>query len=282
MTSSEPASIDPGPRLAGRLALVTGAGCDPVDAASPPGIGEAIARLLARAGAHVAVADRDEAAGRLTVERIAAEGGRASFVKCDVASIAQCGRAVAAVLEASGRLDILVNNAGVTSTAPATGLDEAEWDRVVGVNLKGAMFMSSAALPAMMNQQAGAIVNIVSPAGRRSFSNPAYAASKSGLAGLTVDLAGTYGRHGVRVNAVLPGAVYTPMVQRLDPGPEGRARRARNNPLGIEGTGWDVAWAVLYLAGDEARWVTGTTIAVDGGLLVAPPLPVTAPASAAA
>lgn len=270
-STSFPAAAQPGPRLAHRVALVTGAGSDPASRHSLPGTGEAIARLLASAGAHVIVADRDRGAGELTVERIVAEGGSATFVACDVSSVEQCRAAVDAAAAWRGRLDILVNNAGVTSTAGAEALSEAEWDRVLGVNLKGAMFMSSAAIPVMAGRGGGSIVNIVSAAGRRSFSNPAYAASKSGLVGLTVDLAGTHGGQGIRVNAVMPGSVYTPMVERLDPTEAGRDFRARSNPLGTEGTAWDVAWAVLFLAGDEARWITAVTLPVDGGMLVMPP-----------
>ncbi|MFA5580418.1 MAG: SDR family NAD(P)-dependent oxidoreductase [Paracoccaceae bacterium] len=261
---------DPGPRLDGRVALVSGAGSIARDDAIPS-IGSAVAKLLADAGAMVFVLDRDPVAAAHTADWIIQDGGQARPLVCDIAQEGAVETAVAELMASAGRLDILVNNAAVTSTVSAVDMSHAEWSRVVDVNLRGAMFLSAAALRVMSPQHSGAIINILSPAGMRSFANPAYAAAKAGLGGLTVDLAGAWGGHGIRVNAVTPGTVWTPMVQRLDPSPGARKLRGAVTALGTEGTGWDVAFAVLFLASDEARWVTGNNIVVDGGFLTLPP-----------
>ena len=263
----------PGTRLEGRVAIVTGAGTGP-GGGDAVGTGVATARLLAQAGARVVVVDRDREAGRRTCELIAADGEKSLLEVADVSDAESCRKVVAAATTAYGSVDVLVNNAAVTSFMPASDMTEEEWSRVIGINLKGAMFMSKWALKAMMAQsRGGAIVNIASGAGLRSFASPAYAASKTGILGLTADLAGTYGRHGVRVNAVVPGMLNTPMAQRIDASERGRKLRSAASPLGTEGTGWDIAWAVLFLAGDEARWITGAVLPVDAGMLVAAPLP---------
>lgn len=260
----------PGLRLDGRVALVSGAGSIARDD-DMPSIGSAVAKMLAEAGALVFVLDRDPAAAAHTVDWITQAGGQASALVCDIAQEGATEAAMAELMAHAGRLDILVNNAAVTSTVSAVDMSHAEWSRVVDVNLRGAMFLSAAALRVMAQQRSGAIVNILSSAGMRSFANPAYAAAKAGLGGLTVDLAGTWGGHGIRVNAVTPGTVWTPMVQRLDPSPGARKLRGAMTALGTEGTGWDVAWAVLFLASDAARWITGNNIVVDGGFLTLPP-----------
>jgi NAD(P)-dependent dehydrogenase (short-subunit alcohol dehydrogenase family) len=262
----------PGPRLAGKVAIVTGSGGGE-PAAEVIGIGAAIARLLALAGASVMVVDRDQAAGARTVAAIRTDGGTAGLSVRDLATPAGCAASVADTIAAFGRVDILVNNAALLSTMQADAMTEEEWNRVIATNLTAAMFMSKHTLADMMPRGEGAIVNIVSSSGQRSFANSAYAASKAGLMGLTVDMAGNYGRHGIRVNAVMPGTIWAPMAQHSDTSPLGRARRIRSNPIETEGTGWDIAWTVLFLAGEEARWITGVTIPVDAGLMIAAPLP---------
>ena len=275
---------NPANRLTGKAAIVTGAGSRHDDG-TEIGIGSAIARLLARAGASVLLVDRDSEAGAHTVALIEQEGGTARLFLGDVADPRSCEKAVAACVAEFGKLDILVNNAAVLSAIPAIDMTDEEWTRVLDVNLKSVMFMSKYALERMTGLkpgggEGGSIVNISSASGMRSFSNSAYAASKSGILGLTGDMAGTYGRQGVRVNAVIPGTVDTPMARRMSkaspsmaPSPINSQMRLKSNPLETVGTGWDVAWAVLYLAGDEARWVTGAAIPVDAGMLVAATLP---------
>lgn len=255
--------------LEGRVAIVTGAGGF-VGEDGIEGIGSAIAFALASAGAAVLVFDRDAEAAGETCRRIAHTGGDAAPYVGDVADADQCERSVAAAIDRFGRLDILVNNAAVTSSVPAHAMTEDEWSYVIDINLKGAMFMCRAALVRMMDGGGGTIVNISSAAGTRSFGNPAYAASKAGLIGLTVEIAGSYGAHAIRANTVVPGPVLTPMVQRLA-GAGDRATRLHLTPLGTEGHAADVAAAVIFLCGDEARWITGVTLPVDGGMLVVPP-----------
>jgi NAD(P)-dependent dehydrogenase (short-subunit alcohol dehydrogenase family) len=252
-----------------KVAIVTGGGGEP-DLKGPEGTGRAIARSLARAGYHLLIVDRDERAGSGTRDVIEGEGGTAACCVADVSVPEQCERAVAAAIAAFGRLDVLVNNAALVSNMQGHVMTDAEWTRVLDVNLKGAMFMSRWALEPFMVQGSGVIINIASAAGMRSFRNPAYAASKAGLIGLTTDLAGSYGPHGVRVNAVVPGTVLTPMAERFS-GSIDRAARLKLTPLQTEGRAADVAAAVLFLCSDEARWITGVTLPVDAGMLTLPP-----------
>jgi NAD(P)-dependent dehydrogenase (short-subunit alcohol dehydrogenase family) len=262
----------PGNRLAGKVAIVTGAGSTGTSE-DIIGIGVATARLLAQAGAAVAVVDRDPQAGQRTVDLIASDGGIAALIVADVSESGSCRESVAETKSRFGSPDILVNNAAVTSSVQGDAMTEEEWTRVVDINLKGAMFMSRWALTEMMPQRRGSIINMASGNGLRSFGSPAYAASKSGILGMTVDLAGTHGRHGIRVNAIIPGMVYTPMAERIDNTERGRELRRLAVPLAAEGSGWDVAWAVLFFAGDESKWITGTALPVDGGMLISATLP---------
>lgn len=265
-------AVEPGKRLEGRVALVTGGGSDPADG-DFGGIGSATAMLMAKAGAAVVVFDLDEAAARHTVSRIVAAGGRGVAVAGNIADAAACERAIKSAIEAFGRLDILVNNAAVTSRIQIGQMTDEEWNKVIGTNLTGAMTMSRLALPHLAANKTGSIINMVSAAAMRGFATPAYAASKGALIALTVDMAGTEGPRGVRVNAIMPGHVYTPMVQRIDGSTKGRRMRANASPLRTEGNSVDVAWAALFLAGDEARWITGVVLPVDAGMSVSAPLP---------
>lgn len=255
--------------LSGQVAIVSGAGGIETEDGIE-GIGSGTALALARAGAAVLVIDRDPKAGQRTVDRIAAEGGSAALLIADIADPATGQVAVDTAITRFGDAGILINNAAVVSSVGAHAMTPEEWARVIGVNLTGAMFLASAALRHFMTRGGGSIVNIASAAGMRSFGNPAYAASKAGLIGLTVELAGSYGQYGVRANAVVPGTVETPMVRSLVD-PATRAARLSLTALGNEGYACDVAAAVVFLCSTDARWITGATLPVDGGLLILPP-----------
>ena len=254
-------------RVAGRAAIVTGGG----RSGDEMSIGRAIALLLAREGARVGVLDVNEDAARTTVAEIEGEGGAALAIHGDVTSEDDCRRAVAEVLEQAGRLDILVNNVGITAGAGLiTEVDEAAWDRAMNVNAKGAFFMTRHAVPAMTG--GGSIVNISSIATISPRQGTVYAISKKALEELTLATAVQFGAQGVRANSVLPGEVWTELMARAYPTAEEAARwrelRRRRSLLGTEGDAWDIAHAVLFLASDEARWITAQTLVVDGGITV--------------
>lgn len=252
-------------RLAGKVAVITGAGS---------GIGRASARLFAREGALVVVADLVEAAAHETATLI---GPTATAMAADVTVPADMERLVATTMARHGRLDILFNNAGIdlpqATTVVATS--EADWQRIVDVNLKGVLLGARAALPVMKARGRGAILNTASQAGLVGTpQEAAYCASKGGVVALTRQMAVDYAPYGIRVNCVCPGAVDKPTVDRagwLATTPGGleqrQARLAAAIPLGRLCTAMDVAYAALYLASDEASYVTGTALAVDGGVL---------------
>jgi NAD(P)-dependent dehydrogenase (short-subunit alcohol dehydrogenase family) len=249
-------------RLADKVAIVTGAG------SRGPGLGngKAAAILFGREGARVLCVDLDAARAEETVGLIAAEGGEAVAVAADVTRGADCRRMVAAALERYGALDILHNNVGMESRKDLLETSEEEWDRVMAVDLKSMLLATQAAVPPMIERGRGAVVCVSSVAALRGHGRTAYAAAKAGVIGFVRSAAAQLGPKGIRVNAIAPGQVWTPMVASL--GPEMRERRRRASPLGTEGSGWDVGWAAVYLASDEARWVTGQTLVVDGGLTV--------------
>ena len=255
-----------GPGLGGRpaekVAIVTGAG------SRGPGIGngKAAAILFAREGARVLCVDLDAARAEETVGLIFAEAGEAVAVAADVTRAADCRRMVAAALERYGALDILHNNVGMESRKDLLETSEEEWDRVMAVDLKSMLLATQAAVPPMIERGRGAVVCVSSVAALRGHGRTAYAAAKAGVIGFVRSTAAQLGPKGIRVNAIAPGQVWTPMVESL--GPEMRERRRRASPLGTEGSGWDVGWAAVYLASDGARWVTGQTLVVDGGLTV--------------
>lgn len=251
------------PRLEGKVAIVTGAG------SRGPGIGngKATAILFAREGAKVLLVDNIAERMQETLEMIESEGGEASVFSGDVTNIADCEAMVNTAASRYGRLDILHNNVGIDSTGNVVTIDVAEWDRVMNINLKSVMLTSKFAIPKMVAGGGGAIINIASVAALRPRNMDAYSTSKGGVIALTRAMAASHAADHIRVNCIIPGMVYTPMVAEILT-PEAREQRWRSTPLQTEGTAWDVAWAAVYLASDEARWVTGIAIPVDGGALL--------------
>ncbi|HJP32091.1 MAG TPA: SDR family oxidoreductase [Candidatus Latescibacteria bacterium] len=245
-------------RVAGKVAIVTG---------GASGIGESTALRLAREGASVAVADVDDANGKRVVADIIEAGGEALFVRTDLSKTAQIRRMVERTVKKYGRLDIVHNNAIWFRHAPATELDEKDWDLTLNVGLKAVFLAAKFAIPEMRRTGGGAIVNTGSVHSLAGFATcTAYDSTKAGIMGLTRVLAIDYGPD-IRVNAVLPGAILTPLWDNLKVPPKERRRYAALVPAQRLGTGEDVANAVLYLASDEASFVTGTSLTVDGGLL---------------
>jgi NAD(P)-dependent dehydrogenase (short-subunit alcohol dehydrogenase family) len=237
-------------RLQGKSALVTGGGS---------GIGRAICVRFASEGASVVVAD---VVGERAEEVSGTIGGRA--VQVDVTVAAD----VARMVEAAGPVDVLVNNAGGGMANGVLEIDEAEWDHDVELNLKSAFLCSKAVLPGMIERGGGVIVNISSVNGLAYFANEPYSAAKAGLINLTRSMAARYGPQGVRVVAIAPGTIRTPLWQeRVDKKPEIFARLMRWYPLQRVGEPEDVAAAAAFLASDDASWITGEVLRVDGGLL---------------
>jgi NAD(P)-dependent dehydrogenase (short-subunit alcohol dehydrogenase family) len=257
-------------RLAGKTAIVTGAGTQ--GSGQGYGTGKAIAVLFAAEGAKVCLVDREPDRAEDTRRRIEALGGEAFVVRADVVSDADCRRVVEETAARYGGVDILVNNVGM---AGAQGLfdtfDETAWERMFFVNVKSALLMARHAVPQMTARGGGAIVNISSIAGMLAHGTFAYGPSKAAMEQLTREIAVAYGRKGVRANTVAPGHIQTPLVEGLLPEALRTARR-KVGPLGVEGDAWDVAYAALFLASDEARFVTGQLIAVDGGVTVTAPM----------
>ena len=247
-------------RLDGKVAIVTGAG------SRGPGVGngKAAALLFAREGARVLCVDRKAENAEETAKQIATEGREAGVFAADVTRKADCQAMVSAAIERWGAIDILHNNVGIESRRTLFEVTEEEWDQVMAIDLKSMLLSTQAAARPMVERGRGSIICVSSVAAMRGHGRTAYAAAKAGVIGFVRTCAAQLGPKGVRVNAIAPGQVWTPMVE--DVGPELREKRRKANPLGVEGEGWDVGWAAVYLASDEARWVTGQTLVVDGGL----------------
>jgi NAD(P)-dependent dehydrogenase (short-subunit alcohol dehydrogenase family) len=250
-------------RLAGKVAIVTGAGS---------GIGRASVAAFAAEGARVLAADVDEDAGAETVRAVHAEGGEATFARVDVARAADVEAMVAAAVRAYGGLDVLFNNAGVILSASAVDTTEEQWDRVLGINLRGVWLGIKHAAPEIRKRGGGSIVNTASVHGLATVAGvAAYATSKHGVIGLTRAAALELAPWGIRVNAILPGAVDTPLLRSnlRDAGDEAEGFEALSalEPIGRIGRPEEIARAAVYLACDDSSFATGAPFAVDGGLL---------------
>ena len=247
-------------RLHGKVAIVTGAG------SRGPGVGngKAAAILFAREGARVLCVDQALARAEETVGLIRAEGGEAAAVEADVTRADDCRAMVDAAVAWWGGLDVLHNNVGVESRTDLLDTTEEEWDRVLSVDLKSVFLSTRAAVPALVARGGGSVICVSSVAAHRGHGRTAYAAAKAGIEGFVRTVAVQLGPRGIRINAIAPGTVWTPMVESL--GADARERRRKASPLGTEGTGWDVGWGAVYLASDESRWVTGQVLVIDAGL----------------
>lgn len=258
-------------RLAGKTVLVVGGGAD-----GPPGAGESVAIgngraaaiVCARAGASVMVADRDLASAQATADVIVSEGGTAAAVMCDVQEEPQCAAAVAATVAEMGSLTLLVNNVGISDMVSVTDTTVEEIDRILGVNVRGHLLMIKHAVPEIAKTEGGAIVTVASlNALRTGGAGVVYDTSKAALLGMSRHVAGTSAPLGIRANTVIPGIIDSTMLRRFtEPlGIDPDEMLTPKVPLGRLGTPWDVANAVEFLLSDEASFITGTELLVDGG-----------------
>jgi NAD(P)-dependent dehydrogenase (short-subunit alcohol dehydrogenase family) len=249
-------------RFAGKVAFVTGAA---------NGIGRAAAIAFAREGASVAVADVSEKGNLETVRMIEDLGGRAFALRCDVTRAEDVRAALRKTIEAFGRLDFAFNNAGIEYTIqPAADISEDEWDRIVAVDLRGVFLCMKHEIPLMREQGGGAIVNTSSGAGVKGFKGgAAYVAAKHGVIGLTKAAALDYAASNIRINAVCPGIIDTPMMDRFSGGtPEGRQAVIAQEPVGRMGKPEEIGAAVVWLCSDAAAFVVGHAMVIDGGQTV--------------
>jgi NAD(P)-dependent dehydrogenase (short-subunit alcohol dehydrogenase family) len=248
-------------RLSNKVAIITGSGS---------GMGQAAAELFAREGASVVVTDISAEMGEATVRSIRNAGGRAIFVKANVADEDEVKHMVNTAIDAFGRVDVLYNNAGImpSDDGSVTDLTEATWDRILDVNLKSAFLCSKYTIPHMMKQGKGSIINIASFVAFMGCTVPqdAYTASKGGMLSLTKSFAVQYGRYGIRCNAICPGPIETPLLRTLWTNEEARDLRLSRIPLGRFGEPEDIIYMALYLASDESSWTTGAWLIVDGGI----------------
>ncbi len=257
-------------RLAGKIAIVVGAGTR----GSLAGTGNATALLFAKEGATVLLVDNDFERAQRTLHDIVAAGGTASVFVADVTDEAACQAMIAACRERYDRLDILFNNVATYGMGMVTEVDGTDLDHAYAVNLKSMMLACKYAIPLMAESGGGSIINVASIDGLRAgFSrNAPYAVTKAGAIQLTRVIAVHHGRQNIRANALAPGHIHGAFVRHLDERTQTLRRKA--GPLGTEGAAWDVAWAAVFLASDEARWISGVVLPIDAGLLAATPLSV--------
>ncbi len=257
-------------RLEGKIAIVVGAG----SRGEPAGTGYAAAMLFAQEGASVLLVDIDRERAEATQQDIAAAGGTASVFEANVTSEGACREMMEACHERYGGLHILFNNVATYGGGMVTEVEDAELDQVFAINLKSMMLASKYAVPLMKASGGGSIINIASIDGLRAGfrRNVPYAVTKAGAIQLARVMAVHHGRDNIRVNALAPGHIHGAFVRHLDD--ESRTLRRKAGPLGSEGTAWDVAWAAVFLASDEARWISGVVLPIDAGLLAATPLSV--------
>lgn len=242
--------------LIGRVTVITGGG---------RGIGAETAVFLAREGASVAILDLEPAPARETAARIMACGGRAVGLACDVTRSENVGEAFAAAADALGPIDVLVNNAGIVRDRSILKMDEDDWDSVIAVTLKGCFNCSRAVLPGMRERRWGRVINISS---RSVFGNPGqtnYSAAKAGVIGFTRALSLEHAKYGVTVNAIAPGFIETDGMKAIPNYPALREAAQAKNPVGFVGEPKDIAATVAFVASDQARYMTGTTLFVTGG-----------------
>jgi NAD(P)-dependent dehydrogenase (short-subunit alcohol dehydrogenase family) len=251
-----------GGRLVGKVAIVTGAG----SRGEGIGNGRAAAVLFAREGAKVLLVDQSDKAAGETLAMIQNEGGEAAVFAADVTRGEDCRAMVEEAVRRWGRLDVLDNNVGIGGRATVVDVDEKTWDHLMRVNVTSMMLTSKHAVPAMAKSGGGAIVNISSISALRPRGLTPYTVSKGAVIALTRAMAIDHAPQGIRVNCIAPGPVYTPMVSSEGMSDELRDRRRRASPLGVEGSGWDIGHAALFLVSDEARYITGVVLPVDGGV----------------
>jgi NAD(P)-dependent dehydrogenase (short-subunit alcohol dehydrogenase family) len=257
-------------RVAGKVAIVTGAG----SVAEGIGNGRAAALMLARHGAKVMLLDVNEASAAETGRMIEEEGGESLVMACDVTDAESCRSAVQATVDRWGRLDILVNNVGTARIAgDATTVDMEAWERGMRINVTSMVLMVRYAVPEMKKSGGGSIINISSIVGLHGgHTNLFYPTSKGAILNLTRTMAGNHGPDGIRVNCICPGFLYTPVIEAAVAISEGgvpvsvRETRRNAGAIKVEGTAWDVAWGIVYLASDEARFVTGVVLPIDAGV----------------
>lgn len=246
--------------LQGKVAIVTGAAS---------GIGKACAEVFAERGAQVVVSDLVDTAGEEVARAIVDEGGDARFVACDISKSEQVEALIEETDRAFGGLDIAVNNAGIRGElVELADTSNEHWRQVIDVNLTGTFFCMKAEIEAMLEEGGGSIVNVASVAGQVGFAGVGpYTAAKHGLVGVTRTAALEYSKKGIRVNAIGPGVVETPMVQDMTGEPEGRQQLLDAHPIGRFGTPREVGELIAFLGGDEAGFITGSFIPIDGGYL---------------
>ncbi|MDZ7343900.1 MAG: SDR family oxidoreductase [candidate division KSB1 bacterium] len=251
-------------RLANKVALITGAAS---------GIGRESAHLFAKEGAKVVVVDINEAAGQETVSRIRAGGGQAAFMRADVSKAAEAQAMIEFAERTFGKLDVLFNNAGIfpDQDGSVVETEEAIWDLVMKVNLKGVFFGCKYGIPALLRAGGGSIINTASFVALMgaATSQIAYTASKGGVLAMTREIAVEFARQNIRVNAICPGPVETPLLAQLLSDPARRQRRMVHIPMGRLARAQEVAHAALFLASDEASYINGATFTVDGGITAA-------------
>ena len=248
--------------LKDKVAIVAGGGA----VGQEIGNGRAASILLADAGAKVLVADKDEILAKNTFQMIKDRGGEANYICSDLTKSVQCKKVVDFAISNWGRLDILDNNIGIASKLSVVDETEENWDYVMDVNLKPMFLMSKYAIPEMIRSgDGGSIVNISSISATRPKGLTTYSASKGAVLSLSQAMAVDHGVDGIRVNCILPGPVYTPMVYTPGMTKERRSQRQDASLIQIEGDGWDIGKAVVYLCSNWARYITGHLLVVDGG-----------------
>jgi NAD(P)-dependent dehydrogenase (short-subunit alcohol dehydrogenase family) len=250
-------------RVKDKVALITGAAS---------GIGKETARLFAKEGAHVIVVDLNEVEGHQTVEEIEQEHGRATFIKVDITHEDSVREMVETIQEKHETIDILFNNAGISGVGPLHEVTLGDWNKVFNVNVAGVFLVSKYVLPLMMRNKGGSIINMSSCIAEIGLANRAsYAASKGAILSLTKSMQVDYAEYNIRVNALMPGTIYTPFVEEYlsrEEDPEAAIASIKKRQLcGDLGKPIDVAYAALYLASDESRFMMGTPFVIDGGVI---------------